>query len=245
MESDKKSLIRSFFLPFAFVTALWAVKLTEQLVPVDLSGYGLLPRTLTGLAGILFYPFLHGDFKHLISNSVPLLVLGPMLLYFYRQIAIRVFFWIYLLSGFWLWLGGRESYHIGASGLVYGLTAFLFVSGIIRRHTGLMALSLVVVFLYGGLIWGIFPLYKMISWEGHLFGLLAGVIMAFAYRRQGPQRKKYEWEEEEEEDDIPEGYYDPGYYEDQGEDYHGNDEEEHQDPLLRYIYKRKKGDDKS
>jgi len=151
--------------------------------------------------------FVHGDLKHLISNSLPLLVLGAGLFYFYRTLAWRVFFGVYLLGGFWLWLGGRESYHIGASGLVYGLTTFLFFSGVLRRDIRLMALSLLVVFLYGGMVWGIFPLFIGISWEAHLFGAFAGVLFAFVYRKEGPQRKIFEWENEMEDDDDDENAY--------------------------------------
>jgi membrane associated rhomboid family serine protease len=132
------------------------------------------------------------------------LVLGSALFYFYRDIAPRILILIWLFTGFWVWVGARESYHIGASGVVYGLAAFILVSGILRRHTGLMAMALVVVFLYGSLIWGIFPEFfpnENISWESHLFGLIAGISLAFYYRKEGPQRKKYSWELEENEND--------------------------------------------
>jgi membrane associated rhomboid family serine protease len=125
-------------------------------------------------------------------------VLGVGLFYFYRPIAPKVFILIYLVSGFWLWFGGRPGYHIGASGIIYGLAAFLFLSGVLRKYTRLMALSLLVVFLYGSLIWGIFPLDMRTSWEGHLYGAIAGLIIAVYYKNRGPQRKKYEWEIEEE-----------------------------------------------
>jgi len=238
MDAEKKSMVRSLTLPVLFVGLLWIVHFIAVNIPVDLTRYGVLPRTAEGLVGIVASPLIHADLKHLFSNSIPLIVLGAMLLYFYRTVAIRVFLWTWLLGGFWLWLGGRFSYHIGASGLVFGLTAFLFVSGLLRRHTGLMAVSLVVVFLYGSIIWGIFPLFREVSWEAHLFGLLAGLILAVVYRKEGPQRKKYDWEDEEEEDDddIPRGYYDPGYYEDHGETYGGMDDEE-DDPVFRYVYK--------
>ncbi|MBL0072016.1 MAG: rhomboid family intramembrane serine protease [Bacteroidetes bacterium] len=118
-----------------------------------LTEYGVLPRTLSGLKGVITSPFIHGDMKHLISNSLPLLVLLSGLFYFYKAMAYRVFAGIFLLGGIWLWIGGRESYHIGASGLVYGLTTFLFLSGVVRREARLMALSLLVVFLYGGMVW--------------------------------------------------------------------------------------------
>ncbi|MDO8899186.1 MAG: rhomboid family intramembrane serine protease, partial [Bacteroidales bacterium] len=120
---------------------------------------------------------------------------------FYRPIATKVLSLIILLTGLWVWLGARESYHIGASGVIYGLSSFLLVSGFIRRETRLMALSLVVVFLYGSMIWGIFPeLFpeKNISWEGHLSGLMAGIVLAVFYRHEGPQRRPYSWEFEDE-----------------------------------------------
>jgi membrane associated rhomboid family serine protease len=131
-----------------------------------------------------------------------MLILGATLIYFYRELAWKVFILSWLLSGFWLWIIGRENYHIGASGVLYGLITFLFFSGVLRRHTGLMALSLLVVFLYGSLIWGIFPLFRIISWESHLCGSIAGILLAVVYRKEGPQRKVYEWEFEDENDDM-------------------------------------------
>ncbi len=202
MNAEQKLIFKSFIPPAVLVCFLWIIKTAEILIPADFGSFGVYPRTTRGLTGIITSPLIHGDFRHLISNSIPLLILGSMLIYFYKELAVKVFFWIYFLSGFWLWLGGRESYHIGASGLVYGLTAFLLISGLIRRHTGLMALSLLVAFLYGSIIWGIFPIYRMMSWEGHLFGLAAGIIIAIIYRKEGPQRKIYDYELEEEEDEI-------------------------------------------
>lgn len=186
-----------------FVAALWLVKAAEVGLGIRLDEWGVFPRTLPGLKGIITSPFIHGDWQHLFSNSVPMIVLGTLLIYFYEEMWLRAFLWIYLLSGFWLWLSGREAYHIGASGIVYGLSAFLFFSGIIRRHTGLMAVSLVVVFLYGGLVWGIFPLFVKMSWEAHLSGLMAGTLMAFYFRKEGTQRKVYEWDDEGENSDDP------------------------------------------
>lgn len=154
-------------------------------------------------------PFLHGDFEHLISNSIPLLILITGLVYFYKRLALKVIVWIWLLSGFWLWLGGRPSYHIGASAVIYGLTVFLFFSGVFRKDRRLMALSLLVVFLYGSLIWGILPIVEEHSWEGHLFGSCAGLLMALIYKSQGPQRPQYSWEidNDAEIDDGPDAYW--------------------------------------
>jgi membrane associated rhomboid family serine protease len=198
MNSEQKTIFKSFIPPFLFVLVLWIVKLTEVILDTSFADYGVFPRHAEGLIGIITAPLIHADFEHLISNSIPMLVLGAALIYFYKELAHRVFILAYVLSGFWLWIIGRENYHIGASGVLYGLVTFLFFSGVLRKHTGLMALSLLVVFLYGGLVWGIFPLFKIISWESHLCGSLAGILLAFVYREEGPQKKVYEWELEDE-----------------------------------------------
>lgn len=126
-----------------------------------------------------------------------MLILGWALFYFYRPVAIKTLFWIYIMSGFWLWISGRPSFHIGASGIIYGLTAFLFFSGFFRREKKVSALSLLVIFLYGSMWWGIFPVKEGVSWEGHLWGALAGLILAIIFRKQGPQKPKYQWEIDE------------------------------------------------
>lgn len=198
-KSEKKKIFRSIFYPALFVAFLWGVKFLEVIYKTDFTRFGLYPRALSGLIGILTCPLIHGSYNHLFSNSIPLLVLGAMIFYFYRVIAFSIFFWVYLMSGIWLWAAGREAYHVGASGLVYGFASFLFFSGIFRKDRSLMVLSLLVVFLYGSLVWGVFPIYPQISWESHLLGSLAGIITAFYYRKEGPQVKKFEWEEEEDE----------------------------------------------
>lgn len=203
------------FVPFLLVLLMWAVRIIQTAGGYDLSFLGIYPLKWEGLIGIITTPFIHGDFSHLIANSVPILILGSALFYFYHGMSIRILILIWLFTGFWVWIGGRAAWHIGASGIVYGLAAFILVSGIIRRHNGLMAMALVVVFLYGSLIWGIFPEFfpdKNISWEAHLFGLVAGVALAFYFRKEGPQRKKYEWEDE-----------DGGEKKGGGEDGNGND----------------------
>jgi membrane associated rhomboid family serine protease len=154
--------------------------------------FGLYPRKFSGLIGIFTGPLLHADFPHLISNTLPLLVLGPIIYYFYRTIAFQVFFWVYLMTGVWVWAAGRDSYHIGASGIIYGFITFLFFSGIFRKDTRLMALSLFVTFLYGGAVWGILPFQKGISWESHLFGSIAGIITAYNFRKEGPPPRTYD-----------------------------------------------------
>lgn len=203
-----KELRSSLLIPVILVIAMTLVELGEVVFEVDLVQFGVFPRKLSGLIGILTYPFIHSDWKHLINNSSAILVLGTMLYYFYRPVATKTLLWVYLMSGVWLWIGGRPNFHIGASGIVYALFGFLFFSGLFRKHLKLMALSMLVVFLYGSLVWGIFPVDHQISYEGHLFGLLAGIVVAIVYRKQGPQRPKYSWELVDEEE-VPDWYPDP------------------------------------
>jgi membrane associated rhomboid family serine protease len=200
-ELEKKIFYHSLILPAAFVAILWIVEIVEQVGGYNFVHLGVYPHHLKGLPGILFSPFIHDDFGHLISNSVPVFILSAMLIYFYRRISYRIFIQMYLLAGICVWIAGRESWHIGASGVVYALAAFHFVSGIIRNDVRLLTLSVVVVFLYGGLIWGMLPIRPEISWEGHLWGAVSGVVFAFYYRKYGIRRHKFDWEDEEEDDD--------------------------------------------
>jgi membrane associated rhomboid family serine protease len=197
----RKKLLLSLIIPGIFVFLMWLVKIIEILFEIDLSDLGIYPLTARGLPGIIFSPFIHADLSHLINNSLPLFLLSVALFYFYSEIALKVFFWTYLLTGILVWFGGREAWHIGASGLVYGLASFLFFSGIIRKYYRLVALSLLVVFLYGEMVWGLFPgIYKNISWESHMLGFFSGIVLAVWYRKEGPQMPVYEWMEEEEEE---------------------------------------------
>ncbi len=209
MENEKIRFYHSFFYPALLVLILWLVKAVELVFSVSFAEYGLYPLQIKGIPGIFTSPFLHADLAHLFANSLPLLVLGALLFYFYKPIAWPVLLLLYLVTGIWVWTFARgNAVHIGASGVIYGLAAFLFFSGIIRRETRLMVITLLVTFLYGGLIWGIFPQFfpnKPISWESHLMGLLAGLILALYFRKSGPQRKVYEWEDEEDEDDDGDG----------------------------------------
>ncbi len=207
MTEERKKLVNALFLPALLMAIMWLIKITEVLFNFDLGFLGVHPLSINGLQGILFMPFVHGGFGHIMANTVPFLVLGTALFYFYSGISTRVLVGIWFISGIWTWFGGRDSWHIGASGIIYGLSSFLFFSGIIRKDNRLAALSLIVAFLYGSLIWGVFPDFfpkKNISWEGHLGGLVSGVIMAVYYRKSGPQPKKYSWDFEEEDDNNDE-----------------------------------------
>ena len=173
-------------LPFVSVVLLWAVFLLDKGYDLDLHRYGLLPRSWKGLIGVFTAPLLHGDIKHIFNNSVAGLMLGWCLMYFYPRNAGRVVAITWLAGGSAVWLMGRTSYHIGASGVVYGMAAFLFFSGILRRQRTLTALSLIIVFFYGGLVWGVFPIVPHMSWESHLWGGLVGGAMAYVYRAIPP-----------------------------------------------------------
>lgn len=203
MKEEFNKIKDSFFISFFFVAAMVAILSLENMLNVDFGSFGVYPRTLSGLKGILFSPFIHGDATHLFNNSIPLLVLGTMLFYFYRKISWEVAIIIWLVSGVWLWIIGRPSYHIGASTFVYGLAAFLFFSGVLRRNVNLLTISLLVVFLYGSLIWGIFPIEEHISWEGHLSGAMAGTVVAWFYRKTGESVKPKEIILEEPDDSDP------------------------------------------
>lgn len=203
-EVEKKIFIHSLLFPAAFVLLMWIVKILEVTSGRSLVRFGIFPLHLDGLQGVLFSPFIHADFSHLISNSLPFFILGFMLIYFYRRISYRIFFLLYFLSGISTWLMGREAWHIGASGVVYALAAFHFVSGIIRSDVRLLTLSVVVVFLYGGLVWGLLPIRPEVSWEGHLSGAISGVVLAFYYRKYIIRREKFDWEYEEDEGDEEE-----------------------------------------
>ena len=197
----RKKLLLSMIIPGIFIFFMWLVKIIELLFEIDLSRFGIYPLTAKGLSGILLSPFIHADFTHLFNNSIPLFLLSIALFYFYSEVALKVFIWTYFLTGLLVWFAGREAWHIGASGLVYGLASFLFFSGIIRRYFRLIALSLLIVFLYGSMVWGLFPgVYKNVSWESHMLGFFSGVLLAVLFRNQGPQKPVYEWMEEEEEE---------------------------------------------
>jgi membrane associated rhomboid family serine protease len=142
----------------------------------------------------------HDDYKHLLNNSIPTFLLITLLFYSYKKIALKVFFFSWIYTGLFLWIFAKNNgaYHIGMSGVIYSLATFLFTSGVLRKYLPLQALSLFIVFIYGSLIWGIFPTNSRISWEGHLMGFVVGIILAFYYRKEGPQRPKYDYEIEKE-----------------------------------------------
>ncbi len=202
-ELDKKIFRHSFVFAFFFVALFWLVRIIEDIFGLDLYKGGIYPLHLKGLPGIITSPFIHSGYEHLISNTLPFFILLFALVYYYRSLSYRIFFQIYFLAGICVWLAARESWHIGASGVVYGMAAFHFTSGVIRNDLRLLVVSAVVVFLYGGMVWGMLPIKPEISWESHIAGGISGVLLAIFYRKYAIRRKKFDWEDEPEAEDEP------------------------------------------
>ncbi len=177
---------------------MWLTYWADSLFLYKFYRLGVLPKSIDGLQGILFMPLVHSteSFNHIINNSIPAFLLTMFLFYFYKEIAFKVllYSWIFTGLGVWLFATNKGAYHIGMSGVIYSLVAFLFTSGTLRKYLPLLALSMFIAFVYGSMIWGILPISPKISWEGHFMGLIVGVILAFIYRKQGPQRPKYIYE---------------------------------------------------
>lgn len=229
MTSARNNLKISLVIPVLFAGVMWLVKIIETITDTSFAHYGLIPRKLEGLIGIVTTPFLHGDFEHLVSNTLPILILGFAILSAFPKFAFRVFGWIFFLTGFWVWVAARPSYHIGASGIIYGMISFLFFMGLIRRDARSIALALLVTFLYGSFIWGIFPIEQGISWESHLLGGIAGIFCAVLYRNEDRPPKPLILIEDQE-TDLP--YSD---YEVEGE---LKQEKYFPETQIRYIFKR-------
>lgn len=182
-----------FIVPVLSVFLIWFIYWLEIKFGWNFNKYGVFPRTFNGLRGIFFMPFIHSNTSHLFNNSVPLLVLMLGLFYFYQKVVLRVLIFGGFFTGLLTWLVARQSFHIGASGIVYLLFSFIFFSGIIKKHYRLVALSLITIFLYGSMIWYLFPIKEQMSWEGHSAGFLVGLVLAFLYRNKGIVKEKFEF----------------------------------------------------
>jgi membrane associated rhomboid family serine protease len=196
---ERRQFINAIFIPVMISVLIIAVFLLEKGMGWDFHTGGVYPGSLKNLWGIFTMVFIHNDWGHLTNNIISFVILGSLLYYFYMPIANKVMLISYLASGLILWVIGRDSWHIGASGLIYSLAFFLFFSGMIRKHIPLIAISLIVAFVYGGMIWHIFPwqVNDPISWEGHLAGGLIGLLLSFIYRNEGPQKPVHVWEDED------------------------------------------------
>lgn len=196
------SSYEAFLYPTLVLIAMWLMFWAEHLFRFDFYKLGVLPRSVDGLKGILLMPLVHSkdEVQHIVNNSLPTFFLLAALIYFYREIALKVFVFGWLLTGVlvWIYAQNKGSYHIGMSGLIYMLAGFLFTSGVIRKYLPLQSISLFIAFIYGSMIWGIFPMKEKISWEGHLMGLVVGILLAVLYKKHGPQRPKFQYEIEKE-----------------------------------------------
>ena len=192
---------------------IWLTFFFDRFFGLDLNRFGLRPHSLNGLLGIITAPFLHGgdgypfslkDFQHILSNSLPLFLLLTGAIYFYRGTAFKMLVLVWFITGAGVWIiGSSGTNHIGASGIVYGLAAFMALSGIIRNDTRLMSISFLTIFLYGGMVWGVLPLKPGVSWESHLFGSIGGIISAILFRNEGPVKRKYFEDEEVLDEPVP------------------------------------------
>ena len=181
--------------PVCFVLTLWLVFWAQVRFLPSIKHFGVYPQKLEGLIGIFTSPFIHSDIEHLYHNSIPLFILSVALFYFYRKIAWKILLYGILLSGLITWIIGRPANHIGASGLVYVLVSFMFFKGVFAKHYRLVALSLMIIFLYGSLIWYAFPVKEGMSWEGHLGGLISGLVFAIIFRKSIAKPERYVWQE--------------------------------------------------
>lgn len=203
-QDERRLFASSLIVPAILCILMWLVKIIETVFHLDFSFLGIEPLTLEGLPGILLFHFIHGDWQHLLANTLPVIVLCSSLYYFYRPIANKILVILMFSTGLLTWCGARSGTHIGASALIYGLTFFLMLSGLIRKEPKLIVISLIVVFLYGSLVWGLYPKYAIennISWEGHLSGFIMGIVLAIFYKKEGPQREEHKWEDEDEDED--------------------------------------------
>ncbi|MDH3787061.1 MAG: rhomboid family intramembrane serine protease [Xanthomonadales bacterium] len=206
--TQSKKAQRNFHLALkaalVFTGVLWTILIFDEIFGLRLAKFGLRPGSIFGLMGIITAPLLHGGFSHLLSNTLPLVISLTATLYLYPRSSLRVIPLIWLGSGALAWFFGRPTLHVGASGLIYGLLAYVFVSGILRRDMRSVSVSLLVGFLYGSMIWGVLPLRPHMSWELHLTGGTLGVLLALIYRNwDRTPFIRYDWEDD---DTVPEWY---------------------------------------
>ena len=193
-----RRLLVAAVIPTFFMVLCWMMFAAERLLDVSFSQYGLMPREISHWFGVFTMPFLHASLSHIFSNTVSFVVLGTMLFYFYPEKALRVFLISYIFTGILTWIIGIGGVHIGASGMIYAFAAYIFTVGARSGNIQNMALSLIVVFLYGSMVWGLYPQNTGISWEGHLAGAVTGLVCAFIY----PIKKVVHDFDDEDDDDY-------------------------------------------
>ena len=212
MNAERKKFLGSLAIPALLAAIMLIVKVIETAYGIDMSRWGITPQTAHGLIGVLTLPFLHGSWEHLLTNIVPVLVLGTALYYCYPTLANPVMLVTWIASGLLTWcIGSPDSTHVGASALIYSLNLFLIVSGFIRGNRMLIVISLIMVFLYGSFIWGMIPelaVLQNISWEGHLSGAIIGVVLAIVFRKEGPQKEVHHWDDDDDDHGDEKPYWD-------------------------------------
>ncbi|MCX7953824.1 MAG: rhomboid family intramembrane serine protease [Bacteroidales bacterium] len=197
---EKKRFFIASFVPMLFLITMWSIFLLSSFFNVDIVKLGLYPLKSKGLIGIITSHFIHVEFNHIISNTVPLIVLGTLLFYFYPEVALKVLLILLIIPNIIVWFIGRPSYHIGSSGLIYGLVSYMFFCGVFTGNKSLLSISLLVIFLYGSIIWAIFPIDYKISWESHLAGFITGMVLSAIFKDKYVYKEKLpEWYTEDDE----------------------------------------------
>ncbi|MEA3444202.1 MAG: rhomboid family intramembrane serine protease [Bacteroidota bacterium] len=184
MASNSESIKKSFKFILYFVGLMWAVWLIDLVLPYEFARLGIRPRSFSGLIGIVFAPIIHANFLHLLSNTFPIIVLLLALFIYDEKKAVTTILLSVLLGGILVWTFAREAFHVGASGLIYSLAAYLIASAFFRFDFKSFIIALIIFIFYGGLIWGIFPTRSWVSFEGHLFGAIAGIFIAWLINKK-------------------------------------------------------------
>lgn len=181
-QKPTRSFFRAAKWPLYLLLLMWTLETLKHIAGIQLVDYGILPRHVSGLKGILTSPVIHGSYGHLLNNSFPFLVSATLIVYFYQRASIAVITMIWILTGFAVWVFAKPAYHIGASGVVYGMVSFIFWAGVFNRDRQSIVLSLVILFLYSGMFYGVLPNQPGVSWESHLLGGIIGIVTAYTFR---------------------------------------------------------------
>ena len=227
--------------PLLIVFVIWLVFWYQVRIDSGIRHFGIYPQKLQGLLGIVSSPFIHEDLEHLYHNTIPLFILTMALFYFYNKIAWKVLVYGILVSGLLTWTIGKSGNHIGASGVIYVLVSFIFFKGIFARYYRLIALSLITIFLYGSMIWYVFPIKDNMSWEGHLGGLITGLFFALFFRKQIAKPERYLWETEfynEDDDPFMQHFDENGNFIEFEPEFELDTSEDSETPKINYIFKK-------
>ena len=206
MSQERRRFLHALVFPILISLLFVLIYVLQWGLQLDVEAWGVVPRTVRGMRGILLHPFAHAGLSHLFNNVSTFLVLSTALYYFYRDVANKVLLLLWPMTGILLWVIGRDSVHIGASGIIYGLAFFIFWGGLLMRNISLLAISLAVVFWYGSMVWDMLPFLpnESISWEGHLSGAVSGSLLAFIFRKSGWRPEEPELEESPEDEELSE-----------------------------------------